>query len=217
MVRKKSQFKITDNLYKSKYYEQNNISNNSAKPFPNIPHKNLHNEQEKWIKLLSQSFDEGRLVKPPYYFYFKKYAKENGLSLPLVLGLANGLSYFEPRYGIGNCIGIMIIKWPEPATRLGISDYSVLKNPARNIEAGCRYLASLIQQNNDNVVKAILMYNFQSSDFRGDENNDKNFIFLKNIRKHVEAFINGTYKKKQYFARYQDSIPGSKQTILPVI
>ncbi|CCK80693.1 lytic transglycosylase domain-containing protein [Desulfobacula toluolica] len=91
---------------------------------------------------------------------FKKAAQENDLPFSLVLAVARGESFFNPKaMSKKSCYGIMQIQWPGTAKDMGITSLTDLMDPCKNIAAGAKYLRLLMNRYDDNIHLALAGYN----------------------------------------------------------
>ena len=97
----------------------------------------------------------------PYIEEFKKAAKKYKVPLPLLLAVARGESNFDTHAKSDkNCYGVMQILWPGTAKHLGIEKLSDLYEPRKNIEAGAKYLAELVDRFKGDLYRAVAAYNY---------------------------------------------------------
>jgi hypothetical protein len=116
--------------------------------------------RSRWRSLLNVTKDESSFERFPYITCFRRAAEDQRIPVPVLLGLAWGESAFDPRARSSkNAIGIMQIRWPGTAGDLGFETAKSLEDPCRNIAAGARYLRGLLDQVDDDIVRALAAYN----------------------------------------------------------
>lgn len=87
-------------------------------------------------------------------------ARSAGYPAAWAIGQAEQESGFDPdAESPAGAVGLMQL---EPATALewGITDPADLKDPAKNAQAGCHYMAYLTRRYDGNVIKALAAYNW---------------------------------------------------------
>ena len=97
----------------------------------------------------------------PYQSCFQKAARKHSVPLPLLVAVARGESNFD-RHAVStkDCLGIMQIRWPGTAKDLGIHRRADLFDACVNIDAGTRYLATLLDRFNGDTYLAVAAYNY---------------------------------------------------------
>ena len=95
----------------------------------------------------------------PYIKCFERSAKKHNVPLLLLLSVAKGESNFNPG-AVSNkgAVGIMQILWPGTAKDLGFKTRKELFDPCRNIDAGTRYMAWLLQKYDGDIYLALAAY-----------------------------------------------------------
>lgn len=92
---------------------------------------------------------------------FRKAAKKNNLPFSLLLAVARGESFFNPKaMSKKDCYGIMQIQWPGTAKDMGIKSLKDLLNPCKNITAGAKYLRWLMDRYENNIHLTLAAYNY---------------------------------------------------------
>ncbi len=86
-------------------------------------------------------------------------AQEHDVPVALLLSVAKGESNFNPR-AVSNkdAVGLMQILWPDTAKHLGVQQREQLFDPCTNINAGAKYLASLLERYKDDAYLALGAY-----------------------------------------------------------
>ncbi len=121
---------------------------------------------ESEIKQAWKAFDDTRgslgvQGNYPYMDCFTKTAGRHDLPLPLLLAVARGESNFDKMAKSSKeCYGIMQLKWPGTARDMGITKKRDLFDPCKNIEAGGKYLAFLIDRYEGDLFLAVAAYNY---------------------------------------------------------
>ena len=99
--------------------------------------------------------------KYPFERCFQEAAREYSVPVSLLLAVARGESYFNPRAESSRqCYGIMQIRWPGTARHLGITNRRTLFDPCTNIKAGARYLRELMDRYHGSLHRALAAYNY---------------------------------------------------------
>ncbi len=100
----------------------------------------------------------------PFEACFKLAARKYQLPRSLLLAVARGESFFDPKAKSNkNCYGLMQIRWPETAKHLGINKRNDLLNPCTNVLGGAKYLRELIDRYDGNLHLALAAYNYGPS------------------------------------------------------
>jgi hypothetical protein len=121
----------------------------------------IPNIEALWQKYKHREADILPAVRYPYDHCFRSAAREYDLPLSLLLAVARGESYFNPRAQSNrNCHGVMQIQWPGTANHLGVFRLSALYEPCTNIRAGARYLKELSDRYDGNIHLALAAYNY---------------------------------------------------------
>ena len=95
----------------------------------------------------------------PYQEIFKEASRIHNVPLPLLLAVARGESFFDPKAKNSvPCVGIMQIRWPITAKHLGIYRKEDLYDPETNIMAGARYLREMLDLHDGDVYLALAAY-----------------------------------------------------------
>ncbi len=97
----------------------------------------------------------------PYMDCFTETAGRHDLPLALLLAVARGESNFDKKAKSSKeCYGIMQLKWPGTANDMGITRKQDLFDPCKNIEAGGKYLAFLLERYEGDAFLAVAAYNY---------------------------------------------------------
>ena len=153
-------------------------------------------EESKWRDLMKRTIHPDHVDAYPYHECFKEGASQHHLPLSLVLGLAAYLSNFDPSSSLEHKAGIMHLGWPDPSEGMGIEKKATLINdPCLNIELGCRFLAQLLEQGDDEWVPSLVVYRNQSNVVRRDRITIEDLAFSARLRAHVEKVLQGPFKK----------------------
>jgi hypothetical protein len=127
--------------------------------------------------------------------------------LPLALGLASALTCFDNQYGMHNRFGVMGAGWPEPAKSMGIDGEQYLRDPCRNIEAGCRFLAVLLQKNGGDIRSSLLAYLHQTPEYPFSAPTAEDLSCLGRIRDHVAMVSDHAFSRSWYTVVQQYDSP----------
>lgn len=115
----------------------------------------------KWRDYMAHHAEKIPGKKYPFESCFQKAAREYSLPVSLLLAVARGESYFDPRAESSRqCYGIMQIRWPGTARHLGILNQRTLYDPCTNIRAGARYLRELMDRYHGSLHRALAAYNY---------------------------------------------------------
>lgn len=107
----------------------------------------------------NSDFDRESLKTYPYFNCFEQASRRHNVSMLLLLSVAKGESNFNSK-AVSNkgAIGIMQILWPQTARDLGFSCREDLFDPCRNIDAGARYLAWLLDKYDGDTYLTLAAY-----------------------------------------------------------
>ena len=95
----------------------------------------------------------------PYYECFSEAEKKYSVPILLLIAVAKGESNFNSKaVSNKNAIGVMQILWPSTAKDLGFKNKEELYNPCKNIDAGARYLKSLLKRFNGDIYLSLCAY-----------------------------------------------------------
>ena len=113
----------------------------------------------------SDWFQKKYLYPYPYRDFIEQYAKINAIDPLLVVSIMKAESKFDPSANsAAGAIGLMQLM-PESARWIAdeigepLGRASMLENPQISIKLGSWYIASLIDENNGNLVLALAAYN----------------------------------------------------------
>lgn len=119
------------------------------------------NYNTAWQTHMEQLKNRKNLNIPQYAQCFEKSAAEFGIPLGLLVAVARGESFFNPKAQSNkSCYGIMQIQWPGTAKDLGIDNLNKLYDPCTNIHAGAKYLKQLLDRYKGNIHFALAAYNY---------------------------------------------------------
>ncbi|MEI6287114.1 MAG: lytic transglycosylase domain-containing protein [Bacillota bacterium] len=113
----------------------------------------------------SDRFQKEYLYPYPYRDYIERYAKLNAIDPLLVVSIMKAESKFDPTANSDvGAIGLMQLmpesgRWIAEEIGEPLGSASQLENPQISIKLGSWYIASLIDENNGNLVLALAAYN----------------------------------------------------------
>jgi hypothetical protein len=129
-----------------------------AVSFAARPPKDL---EQAWMRYMALEANEPALMQYPFASCFRSAAERYGLPETLLLALARGESFFDPRaVSDRNCHGLMQIQWPGTARELGLTRLNDLYDPCTNIRAGAAYLRKMLDRYDQNLHLALAAYNY---------------------------------------------------------
>lgn len=146
----------------------------------------------------------------PYQDLLKKSADRYGLSLPYVLAVVRGESFFDPKAkSHKGALGLMQLM-PSTASEYGLTQEDLL-DPAKNIDVGIHYLSDLYVQLKDPYLALAAYYcgpggvDVDKFTLREDCNEYVHYIHahLKKIIASEGEILPGETKSKQYFVLTQ--------------
>ena len=118
-----------------------------------------------------------------FYFnagqYVRKIAEKHNVPLELVMAIIHRESAMRPDADSGLAYGLMQLT-PSTARKLGLTVNEQLderKIPKRNLEAGIRYLRSLLDQFDKNLAEAVASYNCGPGRIKRLPNETKTYVY----------------------------------------
>jgi hypothetical protein len=158
-------------------------------------------EEALFAELLKESPDPKWIKDYPFGDCFSASAARSGLPPALVLGLAGYLSNYDPKAVMDGRYGVLHLGWPRPAIQLGIeSKEDLFRDPCRNIDLGCEFLAKLISQNRGEVVPALLAFRKQTGGAFTGRLADEEILYLSGLRAYVQEVLEGPFQPKTMYA-----------------
>jgi len=125
--------------------------------------------EQAWKRYMAVDAAEQPLLRYPFSSCFRSAARQYGLPETLLLALARGESFFDPRaVSDRNCHGLMQIQWPATARELGVNRLEDLYDPCTNIRAGAAYLRKMLDRYDRNLHLALAAYNYGPGRIRKD-------------------------------------------------
>jgi hypothetical protein len=117
--------------------------------------------ERAWHRYMAEDATVEPALRYPFASCFRAASRQQGLPETLLLALARGESFFDPRaVSDRNCHGIMQIQWPATARELGVTRLSDLYDPCINIRAGAAYLRRMLDRYDRNLHLALAAYNY---------------------------------------------------------